>query len=301
MIQFPLVSLCIPVHNGAEFIQYTIDTITQTTYPNLEVIFSDDDSTDTTLKIIQSYQINNCQIFTHQRFGLVNNWNYCIKQAKGKYIKFLFQDDTIEPDCITKMVEIAELDKQIGLVFSDRNLISEKPLDPKHFPEKLYRGWSNLQPVQPGLTLLQDPKLMAHPVNKIGEPTNVLIKTEVFDRIGLFDPSFKQYSDLEMSLRIMTLYKIAFINEKLASFRIHPNQATSHNLAQSDSWSEIYRVWLKLIHNPIYKVIPTSTHRNIKITLIKQLLRESLKSIILQKWHRWDTIYKLLKMTLISI
>ena len=103
-----------------------LNSITETIYPNLEIIFSDDRSTDESLTIIQSYRLNNCQILTHSRYGLVNNWNYCIKQAKGKYIKFLFQDDTIEPDCITKMVELAEQNEQIGLVFSDRRLSISK-------------------------------------------------------------------------------------------------------------------------------------------------------------------------------
>ena len=298
MVQSPLVSLCIPVHNGAEFIQIMLNSIEQITYPNLEIIVSDDDSTDESLTLVQSCQIPNGRIFTHSRYGLVSNWNYCIKQAKGKYIKFLFQDDTLEPDCITKMVEVAEQDKQIGLVFSDRNLISEKPLDPKHFPEKLYQGWSKLHPVQLGLILLQDPNLMAHPHNKIGEPTNVLIRREVFEQVGLFDPAFKQYADLEMWLRIMARYKVAFIDEKLASFRIHPQQTTSYNLAQRDSWSEIYQVWLKLIQAPIYKVIPSTTRQRIKINLVKQLLREYLKSIIHQQTHRWNKITHLLRLTL---
>ncbi len=298
MAQFPLVSLCIPVHNGAEFIQLMLNSIEQITYPNLDIIVSDDDSTDESITLIKSHQLSNCRIFTHSRYGLVNNWNYSIKQATGKYIKFLFQDDTIEPDCITKMVEVAEQDEQIGLVFSDRNLISEQRLDPKDFPENLYQGWSNLQLVQPGFILLQDPNLMAHPHNKIGEPTNVLIRREVFEQVSLFDPAFKQYADLEMWLRIMTRYKLAFIDEKLASFRIHPKQTTSYNLAQSDSWSEIYQVWLKLIQAPIYKVIPSTTCQRIKINLVKQLLREYLKSIIHQQTHRWNKITHLLKLAL---
>ena len=294
MAEPALVSLCIPIYNGAEFIQVMLNNIEQIKYPNLEIIISDDNSTDRSLILAQSCQLPNCTIFTHSRYGLVNNWNYCIKQAKGKYIKFLFQDDTIELDCITKMVEVAEQDEQIGLVFSGRHLISEKPLDPKHFPENLYQGWSNLQPVQLGLSLLQDPNLLEHPHNKIGEPTTVLIRREVFEQIGLFDISFKQYSDLEMWLRIMTRYKIAFINEKLSSFRIHPNQTTSYNLAQSDSWLEIYRVWLKLICDYTYQVIPVSTRQRIRMILVKQLLREYIKSIFLNKWHRCSAIKDLI-------
>jgi glycosyltransferase involved in cell wall biosynthesis len=271
-----------------------LNSIEQITYLNLEIIISDDNSTDESINLIKSRQLPNCKIFTHSRYGLVNNWNYCIKQAKGKYIKFLFQDDTIKPDCISKMVEIAEQDEQVGLVFCDRNLISEQTLNPKHFPEKLYQGWSSLQHIQWGINFWEDVNLMKHPHNKIGEPTAVLIRKEVFDKVGLFDSSFKQYVDLEMWLRIMTRYKIAFINEKLASFRIHPRQATQTNLAEDISWSEIYYVWLKLLYDPIYQVIPSQIRQRIKITLIKQLIREYIKSIILGKTYRWGKISELL-------
>jgi glycosyltransferase involved in cell wall biosynthesis len=298
--ELPLVSLCIPVYNGAEFIQKTIESIRQITYPNLEIIISDDDSSDRSLDLIHAANLANCQIFTHARSGLVKNWNFCISQAKGKYIKFLFQDDTIEPDCISKMVEVAERDKEIGLVFCSRKLISSLPIEEKHFPENLHLGWKNLQPIQDGLALLQDPFLLKHPHNKIGEPTNVLIRRNAFDRVGFFDPTLEQYVDLEMWFRLMSRYKIAFINEKLAAFRLHPNQTTNYNLEQNLARSEIYRVWLKLIQDPIYQVIPLSTRQKLKMNLVRQLLINYLKSLILPKWDRCNGITNLLLLTLRS-
>ncbi|MEO1377671.1 MAG: glycosyltransferase, partial [Cyanobacteria bacterium J06635_10] len=246
------------------------------------------------LELIQKLDSAQTKIYTHPRYGLVQNWNYCIKKAKGKYIKFLFQDDLITSDCIQKMVDIAETNHQIGLVFCPRSLISEQPINSNDFPENLHKGWSNLKPYQLGIELLQDPHLLQHPHNKIGEPTAVLIRREVFDQIGLFDSFFKQYADLEMWLRIMTRYQLAFIDEKLASFRIHPNQATQQNLTQDISWSEIYSVWLKILYNPIYQVIPSETRQYIKETVIKQLIREYIKSIIFSKLYRWGKINELL-------
>jgi hypothetical protein len=192
------------------------------------------------------------------------------------------------------MVNVAETDNEIGLVFCPRYLISEQPINSKDFPENLHQGWSKLKPIQLGIELLQDSHLLKHPHNKVGEPTAVLIRREVFDKVGLFDASFKQYADLEMWLRIMTRYKIAFIDEKLASFRIHPNQATQQNLAEDISWSEIYHVWLKLLYDPIYQVIPSETRQGIKMTVIKQLMREYIKSIIFSKFYRWGKISELM-------
>lgn len=299
MSTYPLVSICIPVYNGAEFIPSLLKAIQQTTYPNIEIIISDDDSQDETLSLLRAERVSNSRIFTHSRYGLVPNWNYCISQAQGKYIKFLFQDDTLEPDCIAKMVEVAEQDEEIGLVFSPRNLIYEQPVDIKFITgmKDVHKHWSNLQSIQSGLTLLQDSNFFKPPYNKIGEPTNVLIRREVFDRVGLFDSAFKQLADLEMWLRIMVYYKVAFIDERLASFRIHPNQATSHNLGENETETlfEIYKVWLKIIIKKTYQSLPSELRQEMRRELVKILLIKGVKSIILLRWERGRKVTALLK------
>ena len=299
MSSYPLVSICIPVYNGAKFVRALLNCLQRNTYPNIEIIISDDDSKDETVSLLCAGKLPNCRIFTHPRFGLVPNWNYCITQAKGKYIKFLFQDDIIEPDCIAKMVYLAEQDEEIGLVFSKRNLIYEQPIDIKFVAgmKELHKHWTNIQPIQSGLTLLQDPKFFTPPYNEIGEPTNVLIRRDVFDRVGLFDPCFKQLCDLEMWFRIMANYKIAFVDETLASFQIHSNQATCQNLNRDriETLFEIYKVWLKLIFNRSYQVLPKDLRRKIRRELVKILLIKGVKSIILLRWYQAGKVRVLLE------
>lgn len=302
MSSYPLVSLCLPVYNGAQFIPSLLNNIQQTTYPNLEIIISDDNSQDETLSLLRAAQLTNCRILTHSRLGLVRNWNYCVEQAKGKYIKFLFQDDTLDPDCITKMVEVAEKDEEIGLIFCPRNLIYEPSIDPKFLAgmQDLHKHWSNLQPLQAGLTLLEDPNFFNPPYNKIGEPTNVLIRRHVFEQIGGFDPSLKQLPDLEMWLRIMADYKVAFIDEKLATFQIHRNQTTNQNLKQDKiaTLFEIYQVWLKLIFDKSYQSIPIKLRHDMRNKLLKHLLFKALKSVLLLRWHQAKLLTDLIQKTL---
>ncbi|HEY9848835.1 MAG TPA: glycosyltransferase [Leptolyngbyaceae cyanobacterium] len=305
MSNYPLVSLCIPVYNGAEFIPSLLNNIQQITYPNLEIIISDDNSQDNTLNLLRAAQLKNCQIFTHHRYGLVPNWNYCIAQAKGKYIKFLFQDDILSPDCIGKMVGVAEQDEEIGLVFSPRNLVYELPVDLNFLRgmEDLHKHWAKIQPIQSGLNLLKDRNFFKPPYNKIGEPTNVLVRREVFTRVGLFDPTFQQLADLEMWLRIMSYHKIAFIEERLASFRIHPKQATSDNLNRDkiETLFEIYKVWLKIIFNKSYQIIPRDMRQKMQQELVKILLIKGIKSIILLRWYQAQKVRVLLNEALKSL
>jgi len=46
----------------------------------------------------------------------VGNWNFCVSRAAAKYIKFLFQDDLLEPECVAALTAVAEQDPAVGLV-----------------------------------------------------------------------------------------------------------------------------------------------------------------------------------------
>jgi predicted O-linked N-acetylglucosamine transferase (SPINDLY family)/GT2 family glycosyltransferase len=244
-ISKPLVSVCIPTYNGAKFIEEAIESILCQTYPNLEIIVSDDGSTDRTVEIAKLFQqkaSGNFSILEHSQYGLSQNWNFCISQAQGKYIKFLFQDDLLESNAIEELVHLAEQDEEIGLVFSPRKLFTatdntyyDLNFLVHHEAKDVHKTWSNLRPIQSGQELLQNPNLFDSPINKIGEPTTVLIKKEVFEKLGLFNPDLCQLVDLEMWLRIMSLYKIGYVDKVLSHFRIHSQQQTRRNASVQET------------------------------------------------------------------
>ncbi|MHC5860777.1 glycosyltransferase [Nostoc sp.] len=241
----PLVSICIPTYNGEKFIGEAINSVLHQTYPNIEIILSDDNSTDITVEIAKLFNQKlsfNFSILEHSQYGLAQNWNYCISQAKGKYIKFLFQDDLLEPNAIEEMVNLAEQDEEIGLVFSPRtlftnsgNTVYDSNFLMHHEAKDVHQAWSTLKPIQSGQQLLLDPNILGSPINKIGEPSTVLIRKDVFEKVGLFNPEFCQLVDLEMWLRIMSQYKVGFVDQVLSHFRIHSEQQTRRNAALKDA------------------------------------------------------------------
>jgi predicted O-linked N-acetylglucosamine transferase (SPINDLY family)/GT2 family glycosyltransferase len=241
-LSLPLVSVCIPTYNGEQFLEETLNTVLNQTYPNLEIIISDDNSSDRTIEIAKFFKDKfNCSfsILEHDQYGLSQNWNFCVSQSQGKYIKFLFQDDLLEPDAILAMVELAEQDDEIGLVFSPRRLFissGDTYYDPSflenHGAKDIHKGWSKLKSIQLGQDLLSDRNLFNYSINKIGEPTTVLIKKEILDRVGLFNSDLCQLVDLEMWLRIISECKVGFINKYLSHFRLHEHQQTNRNSAE---------------------------------------------------------------------
>jgi predicted O-linked N-acetylglucosamine transferase (SPINDLY family)/glycosyltransferase involved in cell wall biosynthesis len=274
----PLVSICIPTYNGEAFIEETIKSAIAQTYRNIELIVSDDGSTDRTIAIAQSFQSQTSadfRIILHRNYGLSQNWNFCIQQAKGEYIKFLFQDDLLAPECIAKMVATAQQNPDIGMVFSPRGItIAEDESHPilrkaSQSIKDLHKSWSNLKSIQPGKDLLADANCLNNPINKIGEPSTVLIAARVFGEIGLFDSGLSQYVDLDMWWRIMGNYHIGFVDEKLSSLRIHPEQQTWKNFAAGENHKDVIRFYKKLLNSPDYNFLNQQ---------IKQTIRQKLAS-----------------------
>ncbi len=265
-----LVSICIPTLNGEKYICEAINSAIAQTYRPLEIIVSDDDSKDETINIIKSY-INQTDIpihiFNHQPAGIGANWNNCVRNSNGEYIKFLFQDDLLEPECVELLMEMALRDKEIGLVFCKRKVLSDEQNE-KHLEwvskfSDLHKNWTFLLPVQSGKLLLKDPKLLSSPRNKVGEPIAVLLKNDVFNKIGYFDERLAQSLDYEFYYRVFTAYKVAFVDKTLATFRIHDEQTTAINSTQKIL---DYTLYPYLIYQNCFKYL----HFKIKIELLKK-------------------------------
>jgi glycosyltransferase involved in cell wall biosynthesis len=277
----PLVSICIPTYNGEEYIEESIQSAISQTYPNLEIIVSDDASKDDTLAIIERFKSKTkipISIVHHNPQGIGANWNNCIIHSKGDYIKFLFQDDVLLPNCIETMMAMAIKYPDVGLIYSKRIFIYEKASAEIEkfiaYYGPIHTHWDNIevkQGVVSGSIYLKDKAFLNSPKNKIGEPTNVLLKTECFETIGFFNETLQQALDSDYWYRVMRKYDIAFINEVLVKFRLHANQASNINKNREipDSqlmyreyydklfWSLHPKSQLKLLklYHPIFKML----------------------------------------------
>lgn len=269
----PLVSICIPTYNGEAFISEAIASAFSQTYPNCEIILADDGSTDRTVAIAESLKSSSpvpFRIFTHINYGLVENLNFCLSQAGGKYIKFLFQDDRLEPNCVEELVSLAERDPKIGLVFSRRDTF----IDPRSLShpkcqaayngtKNLHQDWSQLQPIQDGSELLSDPHCFRGRLNKIGEPTTVLLSRSAVSKLGGFDPDLHQFLDADLWFRMMGDYKIGFVDKPLSCLRIHREQQTQRNIAKGQNLRDYGRLYRKIMVDPDYRFLSLSVKEQI--------------------------------------
>jgi glycosyltransferase involved in cell wall biosynthesis len=274
---YPLVSICIPTYNGAAFIAEAMDSAIVQTYPNLEIIVSDDASTDGTLEIIESYKTRTAipiHIFHHEPRGIGANWNHCMRQANGVYIKFLFQDDVLEPQCIEEMVKVINQDKSMGFVACKREFIVEPSFlnaDTKKWIEIYGDLQSTLHlPVHHGLSIInksifKSDTLFKSPLNKIGEPTTILFRKDLIDTIGYFREDLKQVLDYEFCYRVLKKKNIGIITDKLVKFRLHNMQATVKN-KDNETYAADHKIYERLIFDHYFWYLNS--------TMQKRLLRK---------------------------
>ena len=94
--------------------------------PNNLLIYYDN-NTDNTVEIenilLSKTDIDYKIINNKSSVGVADNWNNAIINASGQYIKMLFQDDFLYPNCLGKMARLANMNKELGLIFSLRDPI----------------------------------------------------------------------------------------------------------------------------------------------------------------------------------
>jgi glycosyltransferase involved in cell wall biosynthesis len=112
----PLLSVCVPVYNGAEFLGETLDSVLGQTFGNYEILISDNGSTDATPEICARYAAQDPRIHT-VRFetnqGPLKNFNRLYELARGEYIKFTPHDDLFDPTYLAKCIDVLETDPSV--------------------------------------------------------------------------------------------------------------------------------------------------------------------------------------------
>jgi len=283
----PIISVCIPTYNGAKYFRECLDSILAQTLTEFELLIVDDHSSDDTLKIAQEYADRDARIRVtrnDRNLGLVGNWNRCVELAQGEWIKFVFQDDLIAPECLEKMVAACE--KDTAIVACQRTFLFEKSIS-----ETMRLKYLNLSSLNEYTqTAWISPSEICHKTldnigqNFIGEPTVTLIRKSVFERFGLFNPHLIQLCDYEFWLRVGSNTGIVYVPELLASFRIH-NESTSSTNHNQRSW-RIRMDTAILIHEFMFNPI-CANFRSVTQTSRKRL---NLAMLRLRTYSAWVTL-----------
>lgn len=218
-MQKPLVSIVIPLYNGANYIEEALKCALAQTYPHVEIVVVNDGSTDDGAgrEICERYA-DKIVYFEKENGGCASALNYGIRHANGDFISWLSHDDLYEPTKIEKQMAMYgthNLRADNTIISNTGKLIDSKGKEIPH-PTRKTRGFFGSQEAFAYMLFKSCP-------NGCG----LLIPKAVFERHGFFDESLRFVLDWNLWLKLAFLgVDFYFDDEILVSNRVHSMQVT---------------------------------------------------------------------------
>lgn len=239
-----LVSVLVVTYNSDEYIYETLESIKAQTYKNIELVLTDDGSSDNTIEIAQKWMDDNHERFVRTRIitvpnntGVSANYNRGIKECMGLWIKNVDGDDLIMPTCIEDNIDCIKNHPEIEVLFSDmiifkgdqNNIIGK-------FSDSDFKGFFELSAQDQFLRLIQRNVLPSVPL---------FIKTTVIKKY----PYNEKYMGVEDFPMWVTLthngHKAFYMNKVTALYRKGDSVTSSHKRLYSPFYMDSMELFYK--------------------------------------------------------
>ncbi len=228
----PLVSICIPAYNAEATLRETLESLLSQDYPYLDIVVSDNHSTDGTKAVVQSFAERGVRYCTPGKrptwaenlpnyIGAYINANFVLAQGRGDYLCLFHADDLYEPTIVRQQIAVMQAHPNVGAVFTRMRMIGEDS-------RPIRMGISMLPGTVSGSVPLAFPTLLNTVLaysNFLPAPS-VMFRRSVVEQVGGFDERhFLTSADLELWLRIAHQgYALAIIDQPLLNYRISQRQ-----------------------------------------------------------------------------
>ncbi len=222
----PRVSVIVPAYNVEPYIRQAVESVLRQTVPEVEVIVVDDGSTDGTAAQLSGLADPRLRLIRQEHAGVCASRNTGVGLARAPYLGFLDGDDLWLPDKLRRHIAVLEAHPEIDLTFSLSRVIDRSGRElhcmPRHRGGVVgFRELITQSPIRNGST--------------------VVLRRQVLQRAGPFDPSLSPCEDCEMWLRVAGLRpaNVYCIPEALTLYRRRPGQLTSDRALFWDGWLRV--------------------------------------------------------------
>jgi len=219
----PLVSIVTPVYNGEQYLSECIESVLSQTYTHWDYVIVNNCSTDRTPDIAREYAARDARIRIHSNetfLRVIENYNMAVRQAstQSKYCKVVAADDWLFPECIEKMVRLAEDHPTVAIVGAyglDGTRIQWTGLP---YPSTVVPGREACRAL-----LLGGPYVF-------GTPTTLLYTSEIVRSRHSFYNESNLHADAEACLEFLEHYDFGFVHQVLTFQRKREESLTSHSV-----------------------------------------------------------------------
>ncbi|MFA5108781.1 MAG: glycosyltransferase [Candidatus Micrarchaeia archaeon] len=268
----PKVSIIIPSRNKASVILETLECVVAQTEKDFEAFVIDNNSKDGTREIVKKF------IAKDKRFeltenngdeGLVYSLNLGISKARGRYIAVLHCDDVWQDNFLESSIALFEKNPSSGICFCRCENIDERSKLHRIAARNEYSGESRL---------IGSQELFERYVKRDFTPVcTVLVRKEVHEKCGKYDPQYPGPSDYQMWIKIAHKFDGVFNGGSTSKYRIYGENDSNTMIDENAILIEQYSMILKLFREYVEK---TSERQRFKRVLLRNTALSSLRQAV---------------------
>lgn len=218
-----LVSVIVVSYNSEKTIIETLDSILMQTYKNIEIVVSDDKSSDRTISIVKEWmQKNGSAVKTKivesiNNTGIPGNVNRGIRACSGNLIKLIAADDLLMPDAIKQYLVFYHKNIKTNIYVSKVELFGEVT---NSYIEYCKNAYEFMQGDNQYRKMLISNFMIA--------PSVGILNKKTIEEMGMFDERFPAFEDYPFYLKLLRHgYKYVLIDEPLVQYRISDNSVSN--------------------------------------------------------------------------
>ena len=253
----PLVSVVVASYKHQDYVQACLQSVLSQDFQDFEIVITDDGSTDHTVAQIQAIQDKRIHLkVLPQNSGACIALNDAILRSRGKFVAVLNSDDFFLPGKLSKQMVFLQAHPDVGAVFGLPSFVNEKGQVvevPAHRDNDAFKA-THKNRHQWLRYFFDEGNALCHPT--------VLIRRELYQQLGLYDPRLAQVPDLDMWIRVATRTQIAVLPQALTAFRVRDGMMNASagrpEVIVRDAWerAHILRHYLGMSDPELKQIFP---------------------------------------------
>ena len=199
-----LVSIIVLTFNSSSTVIETLDSIKEQTYSNIELIITDDGSSDTTIDICRKWLVLNGKYFYNYQLitvkcntGLPASCNRALNASNGEWIKIIAGDDTLKKGCIEINMKYISANREIEILQTDADMYVDF-FEEANFKSTLPTNFKEFFELEEGKNQYDFFKNVGHAFCT----PSIFVKKSIVEKVGGFDERFRFIEDIPLWLNL---------------------------------------------------------------------------------------------------